>query len=266
MFLLGNDAEICQIAATDGKEDFNVYVMPKHGISAGASAVNKLFVKDKGLIDNGQPVSTDSLAEGVSKLLDWLKPRKPCILLAHNGKSFDGKHLMKAWTTCGNLEEYRKVVTGFCDTLHVFRELYPGRQSCTQESLASDLLDTTYTAHNALADVNMLQKLASKFISNDDCILKHSFTLSWLEEYYDFLDKKRENLGSLQPLIQAKVITKGMAEKVASSGLTIAHLQLAFQRGAADGISNVLMERFQGKPRVTRNKRVIANICNFFQN
>ena len=181
------------------------------------------------------------------------------------GKSFDGKHLMKAWTTCGDLEEYHKVVMGFCDTLHVFRALYPDCQSYTQESLASDLLDTTYTAHNALADVHMLQKLASKFVSND-CILKHSFTLSWLEEYYDFLDKKRENLSSLQPLIQAKVITKGMAEKVASSGLTIAHLQLAFQRSAAGGISNVLMERFQDKPRVTRNKCVIAKICNFFQN
>ena len=106
-------------------------------------------------------------------------------------------------------------------------------------------LDTTCTAHNALADVHMLQKLSSKFVSKD-CILKHSFTLSWLEEYYDFLEKNRENLSSLQPLIQAKVITKGMAEKVAASGLAIANLQLAFQRGAADGISNVLMERFQG--------------------
>jgi len=48
-----NDAEICQIAATDGREDFNVYVMPTHGISAGASAVNKLSVKNKGLVYNG---------------------------------------------------------------------------------------------------------------------------------------------------------------------------------------------------------------------
>jgi len=57
-----------------------------------------------------------------------------------------------------------------------------------------------------------------------------------------------------------------MTERVASSGLTLAHLQLAFQRGAADGISNVLMERFQGKPRVTKNKLVVANMCNFIQN
>ena len=50
VMFLGNDAEICQIAATDGNEDFNVYVMPKHGISAGASAVNRLYVKNNGLV------------------------------------------------------------------------------------------------------------------------------------------------------------------------------------------------------------------------
>lgn len=27
--------DLCQIAATDGKEDFNAYVMPKHGILQG---------------------------------------------------------------------------------------------------------------------------------------------------------------------------------------------------------------------------------------
>lgn len=123
LLFLGNDTEICHIAATDGKGNFNVYVMPNHGISAGASTINKLSVNNKGLVYNGPPVSTESLAEGVSKLLDWLKPRKPCIHLPHNGKSFDSKHLMKAWTTCGDLEEHSKMVMGFCDTLHVFREL-----------------------------------------------------------------------------------------------------------------------------------------------
>ena len=262
---LGNDAEICQIAATDGKDDFNVYVVPKHGISAGASAVNKLTVQNGILFYNGRPVSAVGLTEAVSKLLDWLKTRKPCVLLAHNGKAFDAKHLMKAWTTCGSYEEYCNVVMGFSDTFLVFRELYPDRQSCSQESLVTDLLGSTYSAHNALADVHMLQKLTSELVS-DSCLLKHSFSLSWLHEYYEFLDKKRANLRSLQPAIQSKAISKGMAEKVASSGLTLAHLQLAFQRSGTDGLSNVLTERFHGKPRVTSNKRIVANICSFIQN
>lgn len=76
------------------------------------------------------PVSAvQSLTEAGSKLLDWLKARKPCVLLAHNGKGFDAKHLMKAWIACGSFEEYSKVVMGFSDTLLVFRELYPDRQS-----------------------------------------------------------------------------------------------------------------------------------------
>jgi len=112
LLFLGNDAEICQIAATDGMGDVNVYVMPKHGISAGSSAVHILFVMNKGLVYNGQPVSTDSLAGGVSKFFDWLKLRKPYILLAHSGKSFEGKHLIKAWITCGNLEEYPTLKCG----------------------------------------------------------------------------------------------------------------------------------------------------------
>lgn len=96
LLFLGNDAEICQIAGTDAMGDVNVYVMPKHGISAGSSAVHILFVMNKGLVYNGQPVSTDSLAGGVSKFFDWLKTRKPYILLAQSGNSFDGKHLIKA--------------------------------------------------------------------------------------------------------------------------------------------------------------------------
>lgn len=48
-----------------------------------------------------------------------------------------------------------------------------------------------------------------------------------------------------------------MAEKVSASGLTLEHLQLAYSRGGVDAISNVLIEKFDGRARVTSNKRVI---------
>ena len=38
----GNDAEILQITATDGKDEFSIYVKPCYIISPEASAVNKL--------------------------------------------------------------------------------------------------------------------------------------------------------------------------------------------------------------------------------
>ena len=38
---------------------------------------------------------------------------------------------------------------------------------------------------------------------------------------------KAVNIHSLQPLIVSKVISKGMGEKIAGSGLTLSHLKLS---------------------------------------
>nr|XP_058969894.1 uncharacterized protein LOC131796334 [Pocillopora verrucosa] len=61
----GNDAEILQIAATDGKDDFSIYVKPCHVISAEASAVNKLTFQRGMLFYDGKPI-TDVLAIDVA--------------------------------------------------------------------------------------------------------------------------------------------------------------------------------------------------------
>lgn len=85
----GDNAEICEIAAVEGNDQFRVYILPKCGITAGASAVNKLSVKDGVLFYDGRPVEATSLDNGLSKFLNWIEPKKPCLLLAHNAKSFD---------------------------------------------------------------------------------------------------------------------------------------------------------------------------------
>lgn len=259
---LGHDAEICQIAATDGQEEFNVYVIPQNGITLEASAVNKLTVINEILYHEKKPVKALSLAEALAKFLTWLNKKVPCILLAHNVKTFDAKHLMKALSLCNNMEEFCQTVVGFSDTLPAFRELFPDRRSFSQENLAKDLLDSTYDAHNAPGDVQMLHTLSSQFIG-DQLLLRHSFSTSWFQEYTMFLEQKRANLQTFQPLLNSKAVSKGIADKMAASGLQYRHLLLAHQREGNDGVSNVLMEKFEGKRRVTANKRVIRNICMF---
>ena len=162
------------------------------------------------------------------------------------------------------MNEFCERVVGFSDTLPAFRELFPDRRSYSQENLAKDLLDSTYDAHNALGDVRMLYTLSSNFI-DDQLLLRHSFTTSWFQEYSIFLQQKSANILTLQPLLQSKAISKRIAEKMAPSGLQYHHLLLAHQREGNDGVSNVLMEKFKGKRRVTANKRVIRNICTFLQ-
>ena len=57
-----------------------------------------------------------------------------------------------------------------------------------------------------------------------------------------------------------------MAKKCAGSGLLFMHLQLAFQRDGVHELYDVLCEEINNKPRVTKNKVVIAKqkiaICN----
>ena len=52
----GDNAEICEIAAAEGNDQFRVYILPKCGITAGPSAVNKLSVKHGVLFYDGRPV------------------------------------------------------------------------------------------------------------------------------------------------------------------------------------------------------------------
>ena len=172
-------------------------------------------------------------------------------------------HFLRALEKSNKTEQYSELVLGFCDTLPAFKELFPERKSHSQENLAKDLLQSTYNAHNALNDVQMLQKLSDKFLSAP-VVVKHGFSFSWYQDYTKFLSQKRGNLQTLQPLITAKAISMGIAEKVAASELSFTHLFLSFQRGGIEGLSNVLKEKFNGKACVTLRKQTIMKICDAF--
>ena len=238
--------------------------MPQHGISPAASAVNKLTFVHGTLFCNGRPVTAIKISDAMKEFIDWLNPKKPCLLLAHNAKSFDAKHLIRAVESNNLSDDFQKVVLGFSDTLPAFRELLPERKSYSQPNLATDLLSSDYNAHNALADVQVLHQLTTKFLSTKMPV-KHSFTVSWVRDHNIFLLQKRKTLQTFQPLIQEKALSTGMAEKAASSGLSFHHLQLAFQRNGVDGLQNILKEKFNGKPRVTANARILSKVCNFFE-
>lgn len=135
----GVNAEILQIAATDGTDEFNVYVKPKNGIAPSASEVNKITYQYGILFYNNKPVESVNLQVALNSLLDWLKPKAPCLLIAHNAKQFDSKYLVTAAELCGVLNEFVNAVIGFSDTLHAFREKFPGRKSYSQTVLANDL-------------------------------------------------------------------------------------------------------------------------------
>ncbi|XP_022780925.1 uncharacterized protein LOC111322133 [Stylophora pistillata] len=260
----GNDAEILQIAATDGKDEFSIYIKPSNVISPEASTVNKLTFQRGILFYDGKPI-TDAVAIDVAlkTFIEWLKSRMPCILVAHNCKSFDARFLVQEAEKNGVMDDLVKTVSGFTDSLSAFRELLPERKFHSQENLVQDLLSKSYEAHNALADVQTLYQLVNKFL-NVKLLHKHSFKVSWAASYQKLLKEKKLLVNTLQPLVREKYISASMAIKCTSSGLGLPHLQVVYQRGKEEGVKQVLMERFDNKPRVSSNKRVLAQMCRYF--
>ena len=74
-------------------------------------------------------------------------------------------------------------------------------------------------------------------------ILSHSLSVEWVLQDIEYQSGKLQRLPSLYPLIQQKVLSKSVAEKVAGSGLELYHLMKAFQRGGKEGLRSLLTEK-----------------------
>uniref|UniRef100_A0A673JE68 exodeoxyribonuclease III n=1 Tax=Sinocyclocheilus rhinocerous TaxID=307959 RepID=A0A673JE68_9TELE len=83
------------------------------------------------------------------------------LLVGHNSRRFDCHVLARALDEFGLRSDFQKEVSGFVDTLPLARQLLKdsGLQSFKQENLVKTLLGVSYAAHNALEDVQALQKL-----------------------------------------------------------------------------------------------------------
>ena len=157
---------------------------------------------------------------------------------------------------------FQDCVIGFVDTLAIFKKALPNREKYCQESLVADLLGVCYSAHNSLEDVRALQRLVSCKVSRK-YLIESSFTTEFAVRSTKYCVQKKFSLQTLHPPVTTKVVSKGMAEKIAGSGLTFHHLQLSFQRGGQDGLTNILSEKINGKARVTNNRRIISQLSNY---
>ncbi|XP_067026633.1 uncharacterized protein [Acropora muricata] len=208
---LATNADIIQLSAAHGQDQFNTYIMPEKEITPGASQVTHLAVVRGRLCLKGKPVDSKSANEGLKSFVEWLKAKEmPVVLFAHNAKSFDCKRIIYSLQKCDLLSSFQSCVEGFVDTLILFKTIRPQRKKYSQESLVSDLLGTSYSAHDSLEDVRALQQLISY-----QAIMKSSFTLNYAINSTKYCLNKAVNLHSLRPLIASKVISKGMGDKIA---------------------------------------------------
>ena len=172
----------------------------------------------------------------------WLGDKTPCLLLAHNCLSFDGRVLSRMASN-----ELLSLVSGFSDSLPAFRELLLERKGqysvkALQEHLSPDL---EFIAHDAAGDVQGLAIVITKSTMSVTLISKHSGTLSSYSDLLHHRSESRKRAATFDSIVRAKAMSKGMAQKVAESDLVLQQLHLCFARGS-EGLKSLLCEVCNG--------------------
>ena len=260
-----SDADIIQLSAVHGEDQFNTYIMPTKPISPAASAITHLSTSGGMLFHNGKAVAALGEEEALNQFLQWIEGWGRVVLFAHNGKAFDSKRIIHCLMKFHLLEKFQNSVHGFVDTLTLFKKVFPLRQKFTQESLVSDILGIEYGAHDSLEDVKALQQLLDATDASPQQVAQSSFTVQHAIDSTKVCIERALNLHSFKELIKEKVLTKSMATKMAGSGLNLTHVNLAFKRGGREGLCSLLSAKFNGKPRVTKCERIFLQLESYFQ-
>lgn len=263
MFVLDlHQADILQLSATCGENKFNVYITPQLPIYFQ----NRFSMSDQGLCLDGQPVNAESSArEAFRKFICWLRKfDDQVILLAHNGKIFDAPRLILKLQDHGLLEDFKANVIGFIDTLIMFQNHFSLEKKPSLEELVVRITPNyEYEEHDSSEDVRVFKVLLEKTSAyiEEKLFDDASFSLEYEIAYVEHAKERYENNETLLSL----PITKGMKKKIAESGLQYCDLQLAYEQAGKAGIEIVLSDKsVNGKPRVTKNKRIISEVYDHF--
>lgn len=177
-------------------------------------------MKDGRLFLHGKPVIYVDITEALNSFKDWLSSfGKSVILVGHNIKSFDLKHLFRHSDLHGINFPF---VAGFIDTLLLFRTLFCGQKSYSQEQLYRQFVCSDgYHAHNSLDDVIALSNLLKAAISDVSSLQPHSFSEAWFKAYTNYMQVKIQNIKTFNPLFASKEMSKSMIENRVSEAMRI---------------------------------------------
>ncbi|XP_021373023.1 uncharacterized protein LOC110463022 [Mizuhopecten yessoensis] len=256
-------SDIVQLSARTGEQTFSRYVLPTKPITEEATRITGLAVKAGHLYKDGVLVESVSLKTCVTDFAEWLSTFPSPVLVAHNAK-FDGMVLSCALLAIQD-SVLSKIICGFSDTLAIFRKELSGRKSYKQECLVLDVLGETWNAHDACEDDRLLQKLVLCVKVSDEVFICNSTTLASMKDCVVYKRKKDNNLPSFTILVERKVISAFMASKIAGSGLSVRHIQLAYSRDGSDGIRQLFAELHNGKPRITKCIKIVESVCRYLE-
>ncbi|XP_066593220.1 uncharacterized protein [Prorops nasuta] len=257
------NAEILQIAAKCNQQTFCCYILPKNRISMKSTEVHGLSFSHGTLIKNGVSLPAIQLKDGLCKFLNFLiSIGSACLLVAHN-VNFDAKYLLNAINICKMESNFDPWIYGFADSLTTLKKVVKGMTNYKLTTLAEKYDLESNGAHDALVDVELLQQVLEKTKISKSTLLDSAKTFAFYLNRHDCLIRRTLYLQSLQVL--DGFVSKGMITKMAEQAIRFENLTEAFLASDEKGIQILLGESINGRPRVTKNPKVIEKIVAFLK-
>ncbi|CAH0548036.1 unnamed protein product [Brassicogethes aeneus] len=256
--------DILQIGLRYQEKWEGIYVTPTKRISPSASEVHNLTNIGEELFFHGIQIPSVPLQAALKKTLDFLlTTNKPCVLVAHN-VNFDSTRLINALLKTGQIEEFSKIIFGFVDTLPLFRNMLNRQNNCSLGFLAKEANIKACGAHDALADVLILQKLIKHHQISDEQLLSQVSQFNYEVSKQIAKNHARMILKTLSPL--EGTVSEGMMNKMAAAGIDFPTIIDTYITLGEDGIYMLFTELVTEKPRVTKSRRIINSVTSFLQN
>ncbi|XP_058798336.1 uncharacterized protein LOC131668298 [Phymastichus coffea] len=248
---LSKNAEITQIAACCANENFNAYILPSRGISKRITDVTNLHIVGGEMFFGDTLLKTVSLRVAMEDFLSFLDTQgDQVILMAHNGYKFDFPLMLRNLSRLNLLDEFKTIVTGFSDTLNIFRNILPERRkakkSFSQTTLAVEYLgqESAEGAHNALADVDILQKLISAIKIDHLTIYNHTQNITDFIRNEALKNVHTSNKISLEFL--KNCVSTNMLSRIAKAGINRSLIIDVYKTKGPKGIEMLLSEDLRG--------------------
>lgn len=129
----------------------------------------------------------------------------------------------------------------------------------TQVDLASDLLGENVAAdvHNTLNDVRILQRIVDKAEVTRQELMDRSKSVAAMVQIIQKSALKNTNKVIMDCMKGS--VSVGMIGKMTEAGITLDLLQRAYKKGNK-GIELLLGEDIGGRPKVTKNKKILRNV------
>ena len=241
---------------------FNSFIIPTKQIHKKATNINGLSRCNKQLFQHGIEVPGRPANIVFLNLFEYLhKIGKKCVLVAHNSP-FDNRRLIHYAEKLSITEEFKKSIIGFTDTLSLFRKRDPKRANGYKLwVLVKELLTETFNgAHDALADITALEKLAIKKLAVED-LLRVEKTIDDILEALASRKNIKQNLSLYQPMVN--ILNEDMRKRLESFGITYNDIVEKFK--TSDEQETILFLRGECDGKIIKSKPIMNKILQYLK-